>query len=137
MCGNNYTGQASSRTPYKKLRSHGITNMLGWGILMIIGAILARYFKQWDPIWFYSHTLVQSLGFVLGVAGVICGLVLENKFDADVSTHKGLGIFILVLGCLQVFLWSHYLAIFGLSLSLSLFFCLMLTLHKFLFIYLC
>ncbi|ESR61139.1 hypothetical protein CICLE_v10017719mg [Citrus x clementina] len=94
--------QASSRTPYKKLRSHGITNMLGWGILMIIGAILARYFKQWDPIWFYSHTLVQSLGFVLGVAGVICGLVLENKFDADVSTHKGLGIFILVLGCLQV-----------------------------------
>ncbi|KAH9745579.1 cytochrome b561 and DOMON domain-containing protein [Citrus sinensis] len=97
--------QASSRTPYKKLRSHGITNMLGWGILMIIGAILARYFKQWAPIWFYSHTLVQSLGFVLGVAGVICGLVLENKFDADVSTHKGLGIFILVLGCLQVFLW--------------------------------
>ncbi|KAH9745574.1 cytochrome b561 and DOMON domain-containing protein [Citrus sinensis] len=100
---NYVTGQASSRTPYKQLRrSHGILNILGWGILMIIGAILARYFKQWDPIWFYSHTLVQSLGFVLGVAGVISGLVLENKLGADVSTHKGLGIFILVLGCLQV-----------------------------------
>lgn len=76
--------------------------MLGWGILMIIGAILARYFKEWDPIWFYAHTCIQSLGFIFGVAGVICGLVLEDRLKADVSTHKGLGVFVLVLGCLQV-----------------------------------
>ena len=76
--------------------------MAGWGILMIIGAIVARYFREWDPAWFYVHACTQSLGFLLGVAGVIAGLVLENRLGADVSTHKGLGVFTLVLGCLQV-----------------------------------
>lgn len=76
--------------------------MLGWGILVIIGAITARYLRQWDPVWFYLHTGIQSLGFGVGLAGVICGFVLDNHLDADVSTHKALGIFILVLGCLQV-----------------------------------
>lgn len=45
---------------------------------------------------------IQSFGFLLGVIGVSCGFLLENRSDADVSTHKGLGIFIFVLGCLQV-----------------------------------
>ncbi|ONH92621.1 hypothetical protein PRUPE_8G184600 [Prunus persica] len=60
---NYITGQStsSSQSPYSKLRkSHGVLNMLGWGILLIIG------------------------------------------LNADVSTHKALGIIILVLGCLQV-----------------------------------
>ncbi|KAK9226321.1 hypothetical protein WN943_011368 [Citrus x changshan-huyou] len=96
------TGTDYELTRHRDQVTAELNYVTGWGILMIIGAILARYFKQWDPIWFYSHTLVQSLGFVLGVAGVISGLVLENKLGADVSTHKGLGIFILVLGCLQV-----------------------------------
>ncbi|KAH7576567.1 hypothetical protein ACOSP7_003000 [Xanthoceras sorbifolium] len=101
---NYVTGETQTQsTPHAQLRrSHGVLNMLGWGILMIIGAMVARYMKQWDPIWFYSHTLIQSLGFLLGLSGVITGLVLNNKLDADVSTHKSLGILILVLGCLQV-----------------------------------
>ncbi|KAM1560514.1 hypothetical protein ACFX1Z_003752 [Malus domestica] len=75
---NYITGQSKSSTesPHSRLRkSHGVLNMLGWGILMIIGVIVARVF---------------------------CGFVLKNKLNADVSTHKSLGIFILVLGCLQV-----------------------------------
>ncbi|PSR86262.1 Cytochrome b561 and DOMON domain-containing protein [Actinidia chinensis var. chinensis] len=101
---NYVTGQTQTqKSPYSNLRkSHGILNMLGWGILMPIGAIVARYFKQWDPIWFYSHISIQSLGFIFGIAGVICGFLLENKLSANVNKHKGLGIFILILGCLQV-----------------------------------
>ncbi|XVE72622.1 hypothetical protein DITRI_Ditri11bG0052900 [Diplodiscus trichospermus] len=100
---NYVTGTSSSKTPHSRLRkSHGILNMLSWGILMIIGAIVARYLKQWDPIWFYSHAVIQSCAFILGLSGIICGFVLEDRLNADVSTHKGLGIFILVLGCLQV-----------------------------------
>ncbi|XP_044502153.1 cytochrome b561 and DOMON domain-containing protein At3g07570 isoform X2 [Mangifera indica] len=100
---NYVTGQTKSESPHAKLRkSHGILNMLGWGILMIIGAIVGRYSKQWDPLWFYAHTLIQSFGFILGLAGVICGVVLNNKLDTNVSSHKALGIIILVLGCLQV-----------------------------------
>ncbi|GKU97812.1 hypothetical protein SLEP1_g10897 [Rubroshorea leprosula] len=100
---NYFSGQTTSQSPSANLRkSHGILNMVGWGILMLIGGIVARHFKQWDPIWFYSHVAIQSLGFVLGLIGVICGFVLEDRLSAHVPTHKGLGIFILVLGCLQV-----------------------------------
>ncbi|CAI0383453.1 unnamed protein product [Linum tenue] len=68
----------------------------------VTGAIGARYFKHMEPVWFYGHVLVQGSAFVLGTVGVIAGLVLEGNLSANVSTHKGLGIFILVLGCLQV-----------------------------------
>lgn len=99
----NETGETANENPHRELRkSHGILNMIGWGIMMIIGAIVARYCKQWDPIWFYLHTGIQSLGFLLGIAGIICGFLLEDRLSVDVSTHKGLGIFILVLGSLQV-----------------------------------
>ncbi|KAJ7961737.1 Cytochrome b561 and DOMON domain-containing protein [Quillaja saponaria] len=97
------TGLSSSQASYTTLRrSHGLLNIMGWGILVIIGAIVARHFKQWDPIWFYLHTSVQSSAFILGLIGIICGFALETKLNANVSTHKSLGVFILVLGCLQV-----------------------------------
>ncbi|XP_039003796.1 cytochrome b561 and DOMON domain-containing protein At3g07570-like [Hibiscus syriacus] len=98
----NYSSQIQMIKIRLLWKSHGALNMLSWGILMIIGAMIARYCKQWDPIWFYSHSAIQSCALVLGMAGVICGLVLENRLKTDLSTHKGLGIFILVLGCLQV-----------------------------------
>ncbi|CAN4098636.1 unnamed protein product [Withania somnifera] len=97
------TGQSETKTPYANLRrSHGLLNMFGWGIFMPIGVMIARYLRQYDPIWFYSHTTIQSLGFILGFAGVISGLVLNGRLQNNVNRHKGLGIFILLLGCLQV-----------------------------------
>ncbi|XP_068667257.1 cytochrome b561 and DOMON domain-containing protein At3g07570-like [Aristolochia californica] len=83
-------------------RGHGTLAMLGWGILLPIGASIARYFKQWDPVWFYSHSSVQGLGFVLGLIAIILGFSLEDKISASVNTHKVIGISILALGCLQV-----------------------------------
>ncbi|KAJ8748173.1 hypothetical protein K2173_000581 [Erythroxylum novogranatense] len=102
--GLNYvTGQSSVKSSYTSLRrGHGVLNMVGWGILMLIGAMVASFMREWDPLWFYAHMCIQSIGFVLGVVGVICGLVLQNRISAHVPTHKAIGIFILVLGCLQV-----------------------------------
>ncbi|KAL2964853.1 hypothetical protein AAZX31_16G026300 [Glycine max] len=100
----NYATGSSATTgkSYNLKRSHGLLNILGWGILIIMGAIVARYFKEWDPFWFYFHASVQSLGFVLGIVGVISGFVLNNQLHTDVSLHKALGIIIFVLGCLQI-----------------------------------
>ncbi|KAL3517912.1 hypothetical protein ACH5RR_020501 [Cinchona calisaya] len=84
------------------LKTHGILVIIGWGTLMAIGALVARYMKQWDPIWFYSHVAIQSLGFILGVAGIIAGLALANRISANVDKHKTIGITILILGSLQV-----------------------------------
>ena len=82
-------------------------NMFGWGILIIIGALVARHMKQWKPTWFYAHIALQTTGFLLGLTGIICGLVLENRTEANnVSKHKGLGITIFVMGILQVHLLS-------------------------------
>ncbi|KAK1313945.1 hypothetical protein QJS10_CPA06g01454 [Acorus calamus] len=89
--------------PYTRLRQgHGLLALLGWGVLIPIGVTIARYFKRHDPAWFYGHLSVQGIGFGLGLAGVITGFSLEDKLSVEVDTHKGLGIFILVLGCLQV-----------------------------------
>lgn len=82
--------------------------MLGWGIILPIGAMVARYMKPWDPVWFYSHSLVQSLGFLFGVSGIVCGFVLENRLGVDVDKHKSLGVIILTLGCLQVISTSSH-----------------------------
>ncbi|KAK4268100.1 hypothetical protein QN277_024803 [Acacia crassicarpa] len=83
-------------------RTHGLLNILGWGILIIMGAIIARHFKQWDPFWFYFHVSVQSVGFILGLIGVITGLILNDQLHADVEIHKVLGIIVLTLACLQM-----------------------------------
>ncbi|KAK7349453.1 hypothetical protein VNO77_06832 [Canavalia gladiata] len=83
-------------------RSHAVLNIMGWSILMIIGSLIARYFKQWDPIWFYLHVSVQAFGFVAGVIGIFCGLALSKKLNANVTHHKNIAILIIVLGFLQV-----------------------------------
>lgn len=107
-----YTGQfQKEKSPNSSLRrSHGLLNMLGWAILMPIGAMVARYMRKWDPTWFYAHGIIQSIGFILGLSGVICGLVLENRLKASsVGKHKGIGITVLVLGSLQVIITYCFL----------------------------
>lgn len=97
------TGSTASGNPNTSLkRRHGVLNILGWGILIIMGAIVARHFKEWDPFWFYFHASLQSLGFALGLIGIITGLVLKNRLHFDVNLHMALGIIILVLACLQI-----------------------------------
>lgn len=90
-------------------KKHGILVMLGWGVLMPIGMMMARYFKQFDPFWFYSHISIQGIGFLLGVLGIIFGFKLDDdEGEGDIDTHKNLGIFILVFGCLQVYMQSFF-----------------------------
>ncbi|KAK7292771.1 hypothetical protein RJT34_15624 [Clitoria ternatea] len=83
-------------------RSHGMLNIVGWSIVMIIGSIIGRYFKHWDPIWFYLHASIQAFGLVAGIIGILCGLALSKKLDAKVTNHKNVAILIFVLGLLQV-----------------------------------
>ncbi|XP_027337376.1 cytochrome b561 and DOMON domain-containing protein At3g07570 [Abrus precatorius] len=95
-------GTISEISNLKLRRSHGVLNIAGLSILMMIGSIIARYFKQWDPIWFYLHASIQAFGFVAGVIGIFCGLALSKKLNAKVTLHKNIAIFIIVLGFLQV-----------------------------------
>ncbi|KAI0529290.1 hypothetical protein KFK09_001837 [Dendrobium nobile] len=93
---------SASSYPYQLKRTHGILNIIGWGVILPIGAIVARYFRTSDPLWFYLHSAIQFIGFILGLAGVVAGVALYHKLHASVSSHRALGILILVLGILQV-----------------------------------
>lgn len=86
--------------PMKK--NHGILGIIGWGLILPIGAIIPRYFKHKDPLWYYLHSVFQVVGFVIGLAGVVLGRRLYNMIKADFPTHRGIGIFVLVLSILQV-----------------------------------
>ncbi|KAK1318403.1 hypothetical protein QJS10_CPB04g01907 [Acorus calamus] len=100
---NGQSSSGSSGRPYSTLRQgHGLLTLVGWGVLMPIGVTVARYFKHRDPTWFYVHISIQGIGFIIGMIGLITGFSLEDKLNVDVDTHKGLAVFILVLGCLQV-----------------------------------
>ncbi|KAK8517237.1 hypothetical protein V6N13_092520 [Hibiscus sabdariffa] len=98
-------GDGSSRQ--RKQKIHGVLNAVSWGILMPLGAIIARYlkvFKSADPAWFYLHASCQFLAYVVGVAGWGTGLKLGSESPGiQYNTHRTIGIVLLCLGTSQVF----------------------------------
>ncbi|CAK9133340.1 unnamed protein product [Ilex paraguariensis] len=90
----------------KKKNIHGVLNVVGWGIMMPVGAIIARYlkvFKSADPAWFYLHVACQSSAYVIGVAGWATGIKLGSDSPTfKYNTHRNIGIVLFCLGTLQV-----------------------------------
>ncbi|KAF8784014.1 hypothetical protein HU200_000022 [Digitaria exilis] len=84
-----HAGRASvdGSFPYGLRRAHGVLNVFAWGVLMPIGAIVARYFRRVDPLWFYLHVGLQFVGFIIGLAGVVAGVALYNKIQADIEAR--------------------------------------------------
>ncbi|ERN18280.1 hypothetical protein AMTRI_Chr10g5260 [Amborella trichopoda] len=91
----------------KRRNTHGVLNAISWGILMPMGAIIARYmrvFKSADPIWFYLHVACQTSAYIVGVAGWGTGLKLGSESVGIVQNpHRNIGIALFCLGTLQVF----------------------------------
>ncbi|KAK8575488.1 hypothetical protein V6N13_033273 [Hibiscus sabdariffa] len=98
-------GEGSLRQ--RKQKIHGVLNAVSWGILMPLGAIIARYlkvFKSADPAWFYLHTSCQLSAYVVGVVGWGTGLKLGSESPGiQYSAHRTIGIILLCLGTSQVF----------------------------------
>ncbi|XP_020554527.1 cytochrome b561 and DOMON domain-containing protein At5g47530-like [Sesamum indicum] len=92
----------------RRLRTtHGILNIVGWGILLPVGVIVARYFKRFPERWvwwFGFHVTCQSAGYILGTIGWIIGIWLGNasKYYCF-RTHQILGILIFTFTTVQMF----------------------------------
>ncbi|XP_010413350.1 PREDICTED: cytochrome b561 and DOMON domain-containing protein At3g61750 isoform X1 [Camelina sativa] len=102
-----FSKAASGATSIKTTTStektkHGVMAILGWGFLLPVGAILARYLRHKDPLWYYLHICLQFTGFIFGLAAVILGIQLYNRIHPNIPAHRGIGIFLLVLSILQV-----------------------------------
>ncbi|EFJ07290.1 hypothetical protein SELMODRAFT_44932, partial [Selaginella moellendorffii] len=100
------SGNAEIVIPHQKLKNrHGIINAVGWGLLLPLGVMSARYLKVFqcaDPAWFYMHAFFQSSGYVLGVVGWATGLKLATYAATVRCKHRNLGIAIFVFSTLQV-----------------------------------
>lgn len=85
---------------------HGVLNGVSWGIMLPIGAIIARYlkvFKSADPAWFYLHLICQASAYVVGVAGWGLGLKIgSDSVGIEYHTHRTLGVIIFCFATLQV-----------------------------------
>ncbi|CAL9002144.1 unnamed protein product [Prunus brigantina] len=125
------TIRRATSSAFKLKISHGIINTVSWGILMPVGAIVARHFKAADPAWFHVHRACQMLGYFGGVAGFATGVWLGHKSSGiEYKGHRCIGITLLALATLQVLValclrpkktdkrrvfwnWFHYLVGYG------------------------
>lgn len=100
-------GAGAMDTKIKKKNTHGILNAVSWGIMMPIGALIARYLKVFpsaDPAWFYLHVTCQFSGYVIGVAGWATGLQLGGQSPGIQHTaHRTIGILLFCLATVQAF----------------------------------
>ncbi|KAB2595848.1 hypothetical protein D8674_031298 [Pyrus ussuriensis x Pyrus communis] len=82
-------GEAPSDLGQMK-KNHGILAIFGWGLIIPIGAIVPRYLKHKEPLWYYLHSIIQFVGFVIGLAAVVLGQQLYTKIGANFPTHRGI-----------------------------------------------
>lgn len=96
-------GESAVSKLEKRVKTHGALQVFGWGVLLPIGAIVARYAREYDPAWFYIHATFQIIGFIFIIAGVATGVALAKDVEVPgLNGHKGLGLFLLILAILQV-----------------------------------
>lgn len=94
-----------------------MVNAISWGILLPVGAIIARYvkvFKSADPAWFYLHVACQCSAYIVGLAGWILGLQLgSDSKGITYHKHRNLGIAIFTLATVQVSIKSSTIFLHG------------------------
>ena len=91
---------------------HARCMVLAWGVLLPVGALVARYYKVlpgqgWPQVldhkaWWHSHRLLQWAGVLLATAGV--GLAWNQGAGASAAArgHAAAGWALMALGWLQV-----------------------------------
>ncbi|KAL8138428.1 hypothetical protein V2J09_004429 [Rumex salicifolius] len=116
-----------SKYEEKMKRSHGVLGIIGWGLVLPLGAMTARFLRHQKPLWYYLHTIIQFAGFLIVLAGVVLGQTLYNRVHASVTAHRGIGYLALTLTILQALaffirpdreskiraLWNTYHKLFG------------------------
>ncbi|KAK4343926.1 hypothetical protein RND71_037020 [Anisodus tanguticus] len=85
---------------------HGILNIIGWGMLLPIGVIIARNFREF-PLpclgWQRYHISCQAVGYIVGSTGWAVGIWLGRASKHySFPKHGTFGIFIFTFATLQM-----------------------------------
>ena len=93
------------------IQTHGSLNVCGWGLLLPLGAMVARYAKNLAaPAWFYVHMVLQLSGYIVGTIGFGYGIQLWHYSDiSSDSYHGNMGIAVFALATAQVSRGRHSL----------------------------
>ncbi|KAK4278409.1 hypothetical protein QN277_016259 [Acacia crassicarpa] len=101
------SGQSYGQNRALLRKVHGVLNIVGWGTLLPIGVIVARYFKvypfRFNKWWMYLHIACQSTGYLIGVSGWAIGLWLGHASKYYIfQNHRTFAIFIFTFTTIQM-----------------------------------
>lgn len=98
----------SSGSLVRPILIHGSLMLIGWGVLLPSGAVIAAFGKHRpDAWWFKIHKVVQPIGLLFALTAWVIALVNFSVLDSkpDGSTlhfpHAVLGMITMVIGLLQ------------------------------------
>jgi len=87
--------------------AHGALMFVSWGVLLPLGAALARFAKTVRPttgpaaFWFLCHRLVQTVGLCVAIAGLAVAIAMVAPGPHFSGVHHVCGLVAMVLGLLQ------------------------------------
>jgi len=84
---------------------HGLFMFVGWGVVLPMGVLVARFFKGrlntgQPKRWYVLHRSLQLFGLLLTLVGFILSLTREEFGEID-TKHGSLGIIVMSLGLMQ------------------------------------
>ncbi|GAB4817650.1 hypothetical protein N2152v2_004696 [Parachlorella kessleri] len=82
--------------------AHAWLMTISWGVMIPAGIVVARCFKELDPLWFKLHRAVQCCGFLLSIAGFGLGFSIHGSWSTPYPVHRNLGVAVTALGLAQV-----------------------------------
>ena len=80
---------------------HGVLMLLGWGVLLPSGVLIARFLKWKGPVWLKLHIGLQISGLALGLAGLALALTQFGPLGGSLGGHGQMGLIVSALGLLQ------------------------------------
>ena len=77
--------------------------LLGWGMLIPLGVVLAASLRWKDPLWFRLHSLINLSGLVMAVVGFVLAVVWFDVHGVDTAlgVHRAIGFVVMGLGVAQ------------------------------------
>ncbi|KDD72599.1 hypothetical protein H632_c3139p0, partial [Helicosporidium sp. ATCC 50920] len=75
------------------VHAHAALMTVGWGVLLPLGAVVARGFRMTGTWWFTAHLALQVLGVLAGFAGIGIGYHLAGWHTTipTVQVHRNIG----------------------------------------------
>ncbi|KAI7840061.1 hypothetical protein COHA_006192 [Chlorella ohadii] len=76
--------------------------LLGWGVFIPLGIVIARTMKERDPLWFHLHRAIQCLGLLMGLIGFGLGFAIAGGWNGRFPVHRNLGMAATIFGLVQL-----------------------------------